>query len=211
MRARKKMNSNTEKSKFEAAKFIFKQHEGLLHTSKAISLGIYPPLLYAMRAEGVIEKISRGVYRLADLPPLGNPDLVTTALRIPDGVVCLISALDFHEITTQIPHEIHIAIARNASPAKIEYPPVRFYRFSDRAFTEGIQVHTIDGVPVRIYSPEKTVTDCFKYRNKIGLEVAIEALKFYKGKKQFNVKEVMRFAGICRVEKIMRPYLEAIL
>jgi predicted transcriptional regulator of viral defense system len=205
------MNNSIENPKYEAAKAIFKQHEGLLHSSKAISLGIYPPLLYAMRAEGVIEKISRGVYRLADLPPLGNPDLVTTALRIPEGVVCLITALDFHEITTQVPHEIHIAIARNASPAKIEHPPVRFYRFSDRAFTEGIQVHTIDGVPVRIYSPEKTIADCFKYRNKIGLEAAIEALKLYKGKHQFNVNEIMRFATICRVDKVMRPYLEALL
>ncbi len=205
------MNKQNSTNKYEAPQALFQKHGGMLRTSKALSLGIHPETLYAMRDAGVIEKISRGVYRLADLPPLGNPDLVATAARIPDGVVCLISALDYHEITTQIPHEIYIAIARNASPAKIDYPPVRFFRFSDQAFTAGIETHTLDSVPVRIYGPEKTIVDCFKYRNKIGLETAIEALRFYQKKKGFNPNEIMRFAAICRVDKIMRPYLEAII
>ncbi len=205
------MNPQNSTKKFAAPKALFQQHGGMLRTSKALSLGIHPETLYSMRDAGVIEKISRGVYRLADLPPLGNPDLVATAARIPDGVVCLISALDYHEITTQIPHEIYIAIARNASPAKIDYPPVRFFRFSDKAFAAGIETHTLDGVPVRIYGPEKTIVDCFKYRNKIGLETVIEALKFYKEKKGFNANEIMRFAAICRMDRIMRPYLEAII
>lgn len=190
---------------------IFRDHGGILRTAVAIERGIHPATLYAMRDQGILEQLSRGVYRLADLPPLGHPDLVTVALRAPQSVVCLISALAFHEMTTQIPREVHIAIERGAEYPRIDHPPVHVYRFSDAAYSEGIEEHELDGVLVRVYSPEKTLADCFKYRNKIGLDTAIEALRFYRERKPLKVGEILRFAKVCRVANIMQPYLESTL
>lgn len=192
-------------------KAIFRQHGGVLRTSEALRAGIHPGTLYAMRDAGVLEKLSHGLYRLSDLPPLGNPDLVSVGMRVPDGVICLISALAFHEITTQVPHEVYIAIERDSWPPQIDYPPVRVFKFTGKTFTEGIETPTVDGVPVRVYSPEKTVADCFKYRNKIGLDTAMEALKLYRDRKRVKVDDLLRYARVCRVEKVMRPYLEAVL
>ena len=124
---------------------------------------------------------------------------------------CLISALTFHEITTQIPREVYLAIKRGAESPRIDYPPLRVFRFSGDAFSEGIQAHEIDDVPVHIYSPEKTLADCFKYRNKIGTDTALEAVKLYRERKRIKVGEIMKFAKVCRVAKVMRPYLESIL
>jgi predicted transcriptional regulator of viral defense system len=132
-------------------------------------------------------------------------------MRVPNGVICLISALAFYEITTQIPHEVYLAVSRNSQVPHIDYPPVRIFRFSKSAYTEGITIHKMDGMPIRIYNPAKTVADCFKYRNKTGLDVAVEALKRHRESKHFNVEKILYFARICRVEKVMRPYLEAVL
>lgn len=203
--------STADSSTFEAAKQIFRRHGGVLRTSEAIRLGIHPRTLYAMRDEGILECLSRGLYRLADLPPLGNPDLVAVALKVPNGVICLISALAYHELTTQIPHEVYLALPRGTEPPRLEHPPVRLFWFTGEAFTAGIDTHQLDGVPVRIYSAEKTLADCFKYRNKIGLDTAVEALRLYRSRRRIDVDELMRFARICRVEKVMRPYLEALL
>jgi predicted transcriptional regulator of viral defense system len=190
---------------------IFLQHGGIMRTAEALQYGIHPRTLYAMREQGHLEQLGRGLYRLSKLTPLGSPDLVSVAKKIPRGVVCLISALAYFELTTQIPHEVYIALGRGSEPPKIEYPPLRIFWFSGGIFSEGVEQHTIDGVPIRIYSPEKTLADCFKYRNKIGLDVAIEALRLYREHKQFLVDDIMRYARLCRVEKIMRPYLEALL
>ena len=190
---------------------IFLQHGGIMRTAEALQYGIHPRTLYAMREQGHLEQLGRGLYRLSKLTPLGNPDLVSVAKKIPRGVVCLISALAYFELTTQIPHEVYIALGRGSEPPKIEYPPLRIFWFSGEIFSEGVQQYTIDGVPIRIYSPEKTLADCFKYRNKIGLDVAIEALRLYREHKQFLVDDIMRYARLCRVEKIMRPYMEALL
>jgi predicted transcriptional regulator of viral defense system len=189
----------------------FRKLGGIVKTSDAINAGIHPRTFYEMLSEGVIEKLSRGLYRLVELPPLGNPDLVSASMRVPTGVICLISALSFHEITTQIPHEIYLAVSRNSQVPQIDYPPVRIFRFSNSAYTEGIELQKVDGMPIRIYSPAKTVADCFKYRNKIGLDVAVEALKRYRETKLFSVDEMMYFARVCRVAKVVRPYLEAVL
>jgi len=178
---------------------------------EALRHGVHPRTLYAMRDSGILEQISRGLYRLAELPPLGHPDLVTVALKIRNGVICLISALAFHELTTQVPHEVYVAVKQGSEPPRLPYPPVRLFWFSGDAFTEGVQIHKVGGVPLRIYGPEKTVADCFKHRNKIGLEVALEALKAYRRRKSFNVDKLLYSARVCRVEKIMRPYLEALL
>jgi predicted transcriptional regulator of viral defense system len=119
--------------------------------------------------------------------------------------------LAFHELTTQIPHEVHIALPRGAEEPRLEYPPIRIYRFTGKAYTEGVETLRLDGTTVRIYSIEKTLADCFKFRNKIGLDTVLEAVRFYRERKRVNVDELMRYAAICRVKKVIRPYLEALL
>lgn len=207
------MSQDTDRhgSRFERAAAVFKKHGGILRTAQALRAGIHPGTLYAMRDTGALEVVSRGVYRLADSSPLGNPDMVTVATRVPGGVICLISALAFHELTTQIPHEVHVALPRGAEEPRLDHPPIKTYRFTDEAFTEGVETHELDGVSVRIYSPEKTLADCFKFRNKIGLDTAVEAVRFYRERRSVKVDDIMRYAGICRVKKIIRPYLEALL
>ncbi len=156
-----KRNDN-QGSRFDKAVAVFKEDGGILRTAQALRAGIHPSTLYAMRDDGTLETVSRGVYRLADSDPLGNPDLVTVATRIPLGVVCLISALSFHELTTQIPHEVHVALSRGTEEPRLDYPPIRTYRFSGEAFTEGIETHELDGVSVRIYNSEKNACRLFQ-------------------------------------------------
>lgn len=176
---------------------------------EALRRGINRHTLYSLLEQGVIEKVSRGVYRLSELPVLSNPDLVTVGLRFPEAVVCLVSALSFHEMTTQIPHAVSIAVSRDSRTPTLNYPPLRVHRFSGKAFDSGIQRHLFDGVSVNIYSPEKTLADCFKFRKKIGMEVVLEALKFYLSRKNADLGEVLMYGKICRVHKVMMPYLEA--
>jgi predicted transcriptional regulator of viral defense system len=196
---------------FEKEKRAFSRSGGLLRTGAALRAGIHPRTLYDMRDQGVVEQLGRGLYRLADLPPLSSPDLVTVAAKVPAGVICLISALAYHEITTQIPHEIHLALPRGTEPPRLKHPPLRVFWFTGRSFTEGIETHKVDGIRLRVYSPEKTLADCFKYRSKLGLDTVLEALRLYRSRKRPNVDELMKFARVCRVEKVMRPYLEALL
>jgi predicted transcriptional regulator of viral defense system len=198
-------------SKFQYEIKAFKDNGGLFRTSQALKAGIHPRDLYAMQSQGIVESISRGFYRLKSKKPLWRPDLTTVALRVPQGVICLISALAFHNITTQIPHEEYIALLKGSEKPRLNHPPTRFFWMSPTAFEEGIETHKIEGVALRIYSPEKTVADCFKFRNKIGLDVAIEALKFCRERKRSSVDTLMKYAKIDRVEKVMKPYLEAIL
>ena len=200
-----------EQNTYKKQSAVFRKEGGVLRTTEAISAGIAPRTLYSMRDEGIVESLSRGVYRLAAMTPLSNPDLVSVALRVPHGVICLISALAFHELTTQIPHEVYVAIDRFTRPPRVDYPPVRIFKFSGAAFTEGVETHGIDGFQVKIYNPEKTVADCFKFRNKIGNDTVIEALKFYCKRKRKDIGALMRYAGICRVGKTITPYLEALL
>ena len=150
----------------DAARRVFRHGGGVLRTGDALNKGVHPRTLYAMRDAGLLERLDRGLYRLTDLPPLSDPDLVTVANKIPKGVICLISALHIHDITTQIPHEVSIAVRRGAEPPRLDYPPIRLYWFSDEPFTAGVETHRIDSTPVQIYSAEKTLADCFKYRNK---------------------------------------------
>lgn len=194
---------------FSKAKAVFRKAGGVLRTQEAIGRGIHPRVLYAMRDAGVVERLHRGLYRLAELPPLGNQDLVTVTLKVPQGVICLLSALSFHELTTQIPHVVHLALERGAWTPRLEYPPLHVYRFTGRAFSEGVHRYDLDGVHVPVYDPEKTIADCFKYRNKLGLDVAIEALKLWRRRKDRNMDHLIAYARICRVERLIRPYLEA--
>lgn len=188
---------------------IFRKHGGQLRMSEAIAHGITRYMLYSLRDKGIIEQVSRGFYRLVELPPISNPDLVTVSLRFPNAVICLISALSYHNITTQIPHVVSVAVPRDSRIPSLDYPPVQAHRFSNDAYNSGIENHSIDGVPVKIYTPEKTLADCFKFRNKIGMDVVIEALKLYRSRQQFNLEKLLTYAEVCRVKNIMTPYLEA--
>jgi predicted transcriptional regulator of viral defense system len=195
----------------QQARGVFLAQGGILRTHEALAARIHPRTLYALRARGEIELLTRGVYRLANLPPLAQPDLVTVAKRIPQGVICLISALAWHELTTQIPHVVHVAIPRSLRQPCIEFPPVQVYRFSGAALTTGIETHRLDQVPIRVYSPEKTLADCCKFRHKLGMEVFLEALKTYCRRRQPRLQLLLQQARTCRVEHVLRPYLEALV
>jgi predicted transcriptional regulator of viral defense system len=190
------------------AQGIFRRHHGVLRTAQAIRLGIAPRTLYAMRDSGLLTPIGRGAYRLAELPPLSHPDLVSVALQVPRGVICLVSALSFHRLTTQIPHAVYVALPSEVRKPRLDYPPLRVFWFSKAAYSAGIQQHQLDGVPVAVYSPAKTVADCFRFRSQIGLDVALEALKRCHESRKCPPQELLKFARLCRVEKVMAPYLE---
>jgi predicted transcriptional regulator of viral defense system len=195
--------------RFQSAIETFRAGGGILRMADAVGAGISRRTLYAMYDEGVVERLSRGVYRLTSLPGLEAPDLIAVAARVPNGVICLISALAFHELTTQIPHAVDVAIARGAEPPRIDYPPVNVYWFSGTAFSEGISTPTIDGEKLRVYGPEKSIADAFKYRHKLGTDVALEALRTWRERRTTKIEDLLHYARICRVERIIRPYLEA--
>lgn len=188
---------------------LFRQHGGQLRMSEALAQGVSRYQFYRFRDEGQIKQVSRGLYRLADLPPIQNPDLVAVFTRFPHAVLCLISALDWHGITTQIPHEIHLAVERGARIPVLDYPPVAGYRFSGQAFHEGVEQAEVDGITFQVYSPEKTLADCFKFRNYIGMDVVLEALELYCTRKYFRPGKLMEYGRICRVANVMAPYVEA--
>jgi predicted transcriptional regulator of viral defense system len=195
----------------KAVRLIEKRKAPFIRTAQALCAGIHPRTLYQLRDTGVLEQVSRGVYRLAEKGSLSNPDFVTVAVRVPNGVICLVSALAFHELTTQIPHTVSIAVAEGVQSPRIDYPPVSVHRFSDASLKAGVEAHEIDGVPVRIYSAEKTLADCFKFRNKLGMDVVLEALKLYRARKPFKLHKLLEYARICRVEAAMKPYLEVLI
>jgi predicted transcriptional regulator of viral defense system len=195
--------------RFATAVTVFRQNGGILRMSEAIRAGISRRTLYSMLDRGIVERLTRGVYRLTSLPGLEAPDLLAVSTRIPNGVVCLISALAYHELTTQIPHAVDVAVARGAERPRIDYPPVNIYWFSGRAFESGIETPAIDGKLVRVYSAEKSIADAFKYRNKIGIEVALESLRSWRARGRSNLERLLEYGRICRVERVLRPYLEA--
>ncbi|HUF75544.1 MAG TPA: type IV toxin-antitoxin system AbiEi family antitoxin domain-containing protein [Longimicrobiales bacterium] len=189
---------------------LFRRAGGVLRTSQALQAGVHSRDLYAMRDAGVLRAVSRGVYRLANLPPLTEPDLIAVATRVPKAVVALISALHFHHLTTEIPHEVSLALPQGTARPRLEWPPLRVYRFSGAMFTSGIETHEHDGVRLRVYGAAKTVADCFKFRNRLGIEVAVEALRTGLEERKFTPAEILRAAEVCRVKGIVRPYLEAL-
>jgi predicted transcriptional regulator of viral defense system len=199
------------KEPFSRERAIIRSRGGMLRMADALRLGINRKVFYAMRDAGVLEQLSRGLFRLHGLSPLANPDLVTVAVRIPEGVICLVSALAYHELTTQVPHEVDVAIERGKKNVpRIDYPPVRVFRFSGAAFRVGTETHRLDGVGIRIYSAEKTIADCFKFRNKLGMEVVLDALRFWRRRPRRNLDRLLQHAHHCRVERVLRPYLEAL-
>jgi predicted transcriptional regulator of viral defense system len=197
-------------SAMQSALHHFRSHP-VLRTQDALTLGIHPRTLYALRDEGQIEQLSRGLFALADGPTLAHPDLVIVAQKVPQAVIALISAAAFHDLTTQIPHAVHIALPAFRHPPSLDFPPLAVYRVSEPAYSAGVEEQMLDGVPVPIYSPEKTVADLFKFRNRVGLDVALETLKRYLARRDRNMEHLFHFAHICRVAGVLRPYVEALV
>jgi predicted transcriptional regulator of viral defense system len=194
----------------DAALATFRRHGGVLRTADALAKGIHPEALYKLRAEGRLTQLARGLYRLASAREFSNPDLAVVAAKAPDAVVCLISALAFHEITTQVPRAVHIAVPRGKyAGLRLRSPPVQVYPTDPVIFSEGIEIHKVDGVALRVYSVARTLVDCFKYRNKLGLNIAVEALRFARTRKKISNREILHFARLLRQERVMGPYLEA--
>jgi predicted transcriptional regulator of viral defense system len=195
----------------ERAVKCFRAHGGVMRVRDAKTEGIHPVTLYQLRDRGIITAMARGLYRLRDLPPQTQPDLVTVSRKAPRAVICLVSALAFHELTAEVPHVVDCALPRGSEPPRFDYPPVHIYWFGAAAYSKGIETHTVDGSRIRVYSPEKTIADCFKYRKSLGMETVLDALRRYHSKYGLRVESLMRFARICRVHNVMRPYLEALM
>ena len=183
---------------------------GLVRPSDLAPLGIPRVALTRAVRRGQLERVGRGLYGLPDRPVSAHGSLAAVARRVPKGVICLLTALSFHELTTQLPFQVWLAIDNKAAAPKMDYPPLRLVRFSGLALTEGTEEHVVDGVTVRVTGVAKTVADCFKFRNLVGLDVAIEALRDALRARATSVDELWKYARLCRVSKIMRPYLEAL-
>ena len=196
--------------KIKEALSVFENHGGIMRTSEALEEGVHSRTLYWMRDHGYLDKLERGVYKISATESLSNPDLVIVGKKIRAATICLISALHFHDMTTQLPHKIHIALSRTRRNPKLDHPPIKVHRFSGNSLTEGIEIHEIDGIEIQVYNPAKTIADCFKFRNKIGLDVAIEALKDGVRENKASFNEIDKFAKICRVQNVIRPYAETI-
>ncbi len=185
--------------------------QGLLRVCDLTSRGLHPEYLRRLYQKGLVRREGRGLYIAADAEISVHYGLARVAKRIPHGVICLLSALSFHEIGTQLPHQVWMAIDRRAARPKMQFPPLRVMRFSGAALTEGVETYQIEGVPVQIFNPAKTVADCFKYRNKIGLDIALEALKECIRDRRTTMDDLWHFAKVCRMTNVMRPYMEAIV
>lgn len=172
--------------------------------------GIHSQVLSRLVAEGKLERIARGLYRPPEQSISEHHGLAIAGAAVPNGVVCLLSALQYHGVGTQLPSAVWMAIDRRARRPALRYPPLRIVRYTGEALTEGVRSHVIEGRAVKIYSVAKTLADCFKYRNKIGLDVALEALREAWRARRFNMDELDRYAAICRVQRVMQPYLEAL-
>jgi predicted transcriptional regulator of viral defense system len=188
----------------------FRDQGGTLRTRDLIALGVHTDALYALRDGGQIIELGRGLYRLTEIDEAEQPDLAVVAARVPNAVVCLISALSYHEITTQIPSSVHLAVPRGSYHGIKLSIPVTVYRFDPKTFAAGLETHRVGGMPLKVYSAARTVVDCFKFRNKLGLDVALEALRLARQRKRVQNRELLRYARMLRVETPMSPYLQAI-
>jgi predicted transcriptional regulator of viral defense system len=201
------LGSNTLKEKL----LDYVKKSGVVRTRELNDLIVPRVYLSRLVSEGRLERISRGLYQLPDNEITEHFTLIQAAKKIPHGVICLLSALSFHEFTTQLPHQVWIAVERGKWEAGIRELPLRIFEFSGKSFYEGIEEHTVESVMVRVYNPAKTVADCFKYRNKIGLDVALEALRECRRERRCSNDELWYYAKVCRVANVIRPYLEAMV
>lgn len=183
----------------------------LLRGEDAREVGASPQLLIKLYQAGKLQRVARGVYSLPDAPVTEHQSLIEACRRIPKAVICLLSALQFHELGSQSPHEVWIALPESTPTPAIAYPDLRIARLRGAAYSDGIETVMDEGAAIRIYSIAKTITDCFKFRNKIGLDVALEALKDAWRRKLVSIEDLTRFARINRVDRLMRPYLETLM
>ena len=194
----------------ERAVLQFAQARVLLRARDLVAAGLPTIALTRLVAAGKLERVGRGVYSLPDRPASEHRSLAEVAIRVPRGVVCLASALNVHEIGTQLPHAVWLALPRQTVSPRIDTPSLRIIRMSGSSLIEGIDKFVADGVEVRVFNAAKTVADCFKFRNKIGLDVALEALHDGWRKRRFTMDELWRYAVVNRVANVMRPYLESV-
>jgi predicted transcriptional regulator of viral defense system len=185
------------------------EHHGIMRLSELVAHGIHPPTLARLVEEGVVLRPSRGLYECADAEIDLAHDLAEMAKRVPRGVICLISALQFHEITLQMPRSIWVAIGEKDRKPRIAHPPARFVRFGTHALASGVEPHIIDCVPVRIFDPAKTVVDCFRYRDTVGLDVALESLRMALRSRKATPDAIADYARDLRIWSVLRPYLES--
>ena len=184
---------------------------GILRPRDLEPYGLPRTYLSRLHAAGMLQRIGRGLYVLPDASVSEHRSLAEACKRVPKGVICLLSALRFHELTTQSPYEIWLAIGEKSWRPRVEYPPMRIVHFSPATLDAGVEGHQIEGVTVQVFTPAKTVADCFKYRNKIGLDVAIEALRECWRTRRCTMDDLWQYAKICRVQNVMRPYLESLV
>jgi predicted transcriptional regulator of viral defense system len=190
---------------------IFKKQSGFAKTKDITAAGIHPRNIKRIRDGGQVIRVRRGLYRLSDTPLISNQSFVDIVRAVPEGVICLLSALSYHELTTFNPSIISMAICRGKRRPKIEYPPVEFYYFSSKQFKAGIGEIEIQSNKVCVYCPEKTICDCFRYRNKLGLDIAKEGLSEYLKRKDRNLEKLLYYAEICRVKKLMEIWINAMI
>jgi predicted transcriptional regulator of viral defense system len=187
------------------------QKRTLVRSKELKGLSVSRSHLWNLAKAGKIERVGRGLYRSKEAPISANETLLEVAKMVPLGVLCLSSALRYHELTTENPFEIWLAIERGTWSPKLDYPPVRVVHFSEAAFKFGIETRTVDGGKLRVYSPAKTVADCFKFRTKIGMETAIQALRSAYREKKATMDQIWNAAKVCRVVNVMRPYMESLV
>lgn len=184
--------------------------KGLLRASDLDAIDAPRVVLTRLIAAGLLDRVGRGLYRLPGHPISEHEGLMVVATKAPQAVFCLLTALQFHGLTTQLPRQVWIAMPRGSHSPRIDYPPIRMVQMAGSAHLAGVEEHLCNGVKVRIYSPAKTVVDCFKHRNKIGLDVALEALKDAWRTRKASADDLWRYAQDCRVATVMRPYMEAV-
>ena len=183
---------------------------GMVRPRDIEAIGLPREYLVRLHRQGKLNRSGRGIYTVPDASVTERHSYAEVAKRVPETVICLLSALAFHEITTQSPSAVWVALRKGARTPALTSPTLRIVRLSGPSLTEGIENHKVEGVPVRVYSAAKTVADCFKFRNKIGLDIAIEALKDCLHQKRASITEIYRYAKICRVSNVIRPYMEAL-
>ena len=187
------------------------RRQRLLSAADVRAHGWSPQLLVKLQRGGRLQRVTRGLYSLPNTEVTEHQALAEVCRRVPKAVICLLSALRFHDIGTQLPFEVWIALPEATQTPAIDYPQLRIARLRGEAYTEGIETFVEHGSPIRVYSLAKTVTDCFKFRNKVGLDVALEALKEAWHQRKLDIDQVTHFARVNRVAKVMQPYLEAVV
>lgn len=200
----------TPASAAQSATALLAKHGPLVRFSDALALGIHRDTLRTLREEGLLEQVSRGLYRLASRPALEHLDLVVLSARVPGAVVCLVSALALHGLTTQIPHAVDLALKHGRKRPRVDYPPMRTYWWSSAALEEGIEHRDFGGVKVLVTNPERSVADLFRYRNKLGLDLAVEALRAWRERKGARPEKLLAAAKAVRADRIIQPYLQAV-